>query len=127
MDQNMEEKLTTPPVIIQKEEDRKEIILFGHNILEIPCFRNSFLYGISSGIGGGLLGFLFTSRPKFAMHCGMGTYFNVTIVYWFYCRYKRAVDQFNTSRMQEIFQRVAVMEGTEESPESIVDKELVDV
>ncbi|KAI4479321.1 hypothetical protein M0804_011106 [Polistes exclamans] len=123
----MKEKSTIPSVIIQREEDRKEIILFGRNILEIPCFRNSFLYGISSGVGGGLLGFLFTSRPKFAMHCAMGTYFNVTIIYWFYCRYNRARDEFNAARMQEIFQRAATMEGTDDSPEIIVDKELVDV
>ncbi|KAF7385782.1 hypothetical protein V1477_001616 [Vespula maculifrons] len=94
---------------------------------EIPCFRNSFLYGISSGIGGGLLAFLFTSRPKLAMHCAMTTYFNVTIAYWFYCRYTRDRDHFNAIRMQDIFQNVAVMEGTEEGPEIVIDKELIDV
>ncbi|KAL2731430.1 hypothetical protein V1478_004975 [Vespula squamosa] len=94
---------------------------------EIPCFRNSFLYGISSGIGGGLLAFLFTSRPKLAMHCAMATYFNVTIGYWFYCRYTRDRDHFNAIRMQDIFQNIAVMEGAEEGPEIVIDKELIDV
>ncbi|XP_035740438.1 cytochrome c oxidase assembly protein COX20, mitochondrial-like [Vespa mandarinia] len=123
----MQNDSSAPTAIVQREEDRKPVIIFGRNIAEIPCFRNSFLYGISSGIGGGLLAFLFTSRPKLAMHCTMATYFNVTIGYWFYCRYTRDLDHFNAIRMQDIFQNAAVLEGTEEGPEIVIDKELVDV
>lgn len=123
----MQNDLNAPAAIVQREEDRKPLVIFGRDVTKIPCFRNSFLYGISSGIGGGLLAFLFTSRPKFAMHCAMATYFNVTVGYWFYCRYTRDLDRFNAIRMQDIFQNAAVMEGSEEGPEIVIDKELVDV
>lgn len=38
----------------QIDEERKHLVIFGRDVSEIPCFRNSFLYGIGSGIGTGL-------------------------------------------------------------------------
>lgn len=61
--------------------------LFGRDISQIPCFRNSFLYGIGGGIGIGLLTFLGTSRTTFSTHVGFGTFFCGTIAYWSWCRW----------------------------------------
>ena len=36
------------------DEERKHLYVFGRDVSEIPCFRNSFLYGISGGFGLGL-------------------------------------------------------------------------
>lgn len=38
----------------QIDEERKHLLLFGRDVSEIPCFRNSFLYGIGGGVGTGL-------------------------------------------------------------------------
>ncbi|XP_008487154.2 cytochrome c oxidase assembly protein COX20, mitochondrial-like [Diaphorina citri] len=61
---------------------RKDIYIFGRNLNEIPCFRNSLLYGISSGLGVGLGTFLFTSNGRKALHYGFGSYLGVTWIYW---------------------------------------------
>lgn len=36
------------------DEQRKHLFILGRDVSEIPCFRNSFLYGISGGFGMGL-------------------------------------------------------------------------
>lgn len=53
---------------------------------EIPCFRNSYLYGLSGGIGIGLLTFMGTSRSMFSMHVGFSSFVVGTMSYWFWCR-----------------------------------------
>jgi cytochrome c oxidase assembly protein subunit 20 len=85
------------------DEQRKNLTIFGRNVSEMPCFRNSFLYGIGSGLGMGLgkfcqliynpiiyddvIGtFMYTSRPAFSSHVAYGTFFSTTLFYWFYCR-----------------------------------------
>ncbi|XP_012288683.1 cytochrome c oxidase protein 20 homolog [Orussus abietinus] len=77
---------------IIKEADSKPLILFGRDVRRIPCFRDSFLYGISSGLGGLLTAFLFTSRGQLSCHIGMGTFVCVTLGYWTQCRYERLKD-----------------------------------
>lgn len=36
------------------DEDRKHLFILGRDVSEMPCFRNSFLYGIGGGFGTGL-------------------------------------------------------------------------
>ncbi|XP_030370462.1 cytochrome c oxidase assembly protein COX20, mitochondrial [Scaptodrosophila lebanonensis] len=95
------------------EEPSKSFIIFGRDIAQIPCFRNSFLYGISGGIGIGLLTFLGTSRPHFSTHVGFGSFFCGTIVYWFGCRYQWSVRRFEQRQLQEAMRQQAMYEGTE--------------
>lgn len=61
-------------------------MLFGRDVSKIPCFRNSFLYGIGGGFAGGLLTFLLTSRPQLSTHSAMGVFTCVTFGYWAQCR-----------------------------------------
>lgn len=60
--------------------------IFGRDVSKIPCFRNSFLYGISGGVGAGFVAFMTTSRPPLSMHIGMGIFAVTTVCYWFPCR-----------------------------------------
>ena len=36
------------------DEERRHLHIFGRDVSEIPCFRNSFLYGIGGGFGSAL-------------------------------------------------------------------------
>lgn len=115
-----------PAATIIKKDESNTYILFGRDIAAIPCFRNSFLYGISGGIGGGLLTFLFTSRPKVSMHTAMAVYVNVTIGYWFYCRYTRFADKYKKMKLEAEIDEFLIYEDTDEQP-SLKEKELINV
>ena len=56
---------------------------FGKELSEIPCFRNTFLYGILTGIGSGLGFFLFTSRTKRSCDVGVGSFVVTSLAYWY--------------------------------------------
>ncbi|XP_014251362.1 cytochrome c oxidase protein 20 homolog [Cimex lectularius] len=89
---------------------------------DIPCYKNSLLYGISSGIGGGLIYFLFTSKVKHACHASIATHTVVTLSYWTYCRYKWEEDRKKAEMMTEYLRQYIIREGTEqnEDKESVV-------
>lgn len=86
--------------------------IFGRDIAQIPCFRNSFLYGIGGGVGAGFLTFMGTSRPKLSSHTAFGTFFAVTFVYWFSCRYTFSKKKFEYNQLQVAMKRQAIYEGT---------------
>ncbi|XP_014218861.1 cytochrome c oxidase protein 20 homolog [Copidosoma floridanum] len=88
--------------------------MFGRNPMEVPCFRTTFFYSISSYIGVGLLTFLFTSKPALSSHVGMGSFVAVTLGYYSFCRYQFAYQKFNSEKLQELLHKAAVMEGVEE-------------
>uniref|UniRef100_A0A1A9VR22 Cytochrome c oxidase assembly protein COX20, mitochondrial n=1 Tax=Glossina austeni TaxID=7395 RepID=A0A1A9VR22_GLOAU len=90
-------------------EQRWGLSLFGRDISEIPCFRNSFLYGIGGGVGAGLLTFLSTSRTTFSTHVGFGTFFAGTLVYW----YQWSLHRFEYAKLQEGLRNKALYEGTD--------------
>lgn len=62
------------------------MFIFGRDVSQIPCFRNSFMYGVSSGLGAGFITFMSTSRGKLSMHVMMSAFTLVTMGYWFTCR-----------------------------------------
>ncbi|XP_022900111.1 cytochrome c oxidase assembly protein COX20, mitochondrial [Onthophagus taurus] len=101
----------------------KAIILFGQDITKIPCFRNSFLYGISGGLGCGLMYFMFTSKPLMASHCAVASFGVITISYWAHCRYNYSKARFEMLRLQKLLQQHAMYEGTEAEKE--LDKKLI--
>lgn len=124
----------------------QSLVIFGRDVSQIPCFRNSFLYGIGSGIGGGLLTFLFTSRPSVSLHSCMGIYTVVTLAYWTQCRliavnfemisrwilkllpfsrYNWSKTKFEYSQMKKGMQQHAMYEGTELEKEVIQKSESV--
>ncbi|XP_019526211.2 cytochrome c oxidase assembly protein COX20, mitochondrial [Aedes albopictus] len=95
----------------------KGIVLFGKDLSQIPCFRNSFLYGISIGIGVGFLAFLKTSRPQLSSHIGFGSFCGTVLCYWFPCRYKWSKDEKEAEMLQRLMQQHVMLEGTEKERE----------
>ncbi|KAG5676846.1 hypothetical protein PVAND_006653 [Polypedilum vanderplanki] len=117
MDKTEDKDKKKPPKINwdeldERDENRKHLYIFGRDVAEMPCFRNSFLYGIAGGIGTGLGTFMFTSRPGFSTHIGYGTFFFTTLIYWFGCRYNYSNTKFQYSKMKTAMKQQAVFEGT---------------
>ncbi|XP_063923130.1 cytochrome c oxidase assembly protein COX20, mitochondrial [Zophobas morio] len=105
---------------LEKPPPDKSLIIFGRDVSKIPCFRNSFLYGIYGGLGLGLGHFMFKSRPLAACNFAVYSFCGVTLVYWIQCRYKYSQMKFQMLQMQELLRRQTVFEGTH------VEKELDD-
>ncbi|XP_037777168.1 cytochrome c oxidase assembly protein COX20, mitochondrial-like [Penaeus monodon] len=94
-------------------EANKEASLMGRNLSEVPCFRETFLYSITSGLGSGLANFMLTSRVQRSVQVGLGVYTCVTLGYWSYCRYNYSQQKFNMGQLQVAMQKQALLEGTE--------------
>ncbi|CAG0903321.1 unnamed protein product, partial [Darwinula stevensoni] len=58
-----------------------QLYIFGRDVTQIPCFRNSFLYGIGGGIVAGLATFLLTSRIKLSFQVSNYAFFGTTLSY----------------------------------------------
>lgn len=97
------------------EEPHKGIIVFGRDLTKIPCFRNTFLYSISSYFGVSLLTFLFTSRPTFSSHCGFASFVAVTFGYYTNCTINYTKQKFEYGQLQGAWQKYATLEGIEEA------------
>lgn len=94
------------------------LVLFGRDISKIPCFRESFLYGIATGVGVGIAAFLKTSRPMLSQHIGVGTFSITTMVYWSFCRYQWSKQRFDAQLLQDALKDKIMYEGT------VVEREL---
>ncbi|XP_053612801.1 cytochrome c oxidase assembly protein COX20, mitochondrial [Plodia interpunctella] len=100
------------------EEKKQGIVLFGRDLSQIPCFRESFLYGIATGVGFGIAAFIKTSKPMLSQHIGVGTFSMSTLLYWSYCRYHWSKQRFDAQLLQEALKDKILYEGT------VVEKEL---
>ncbi|XP_055642814.1 cytochrome c oxidase assembly protein COX20, mitochondrial [Toxorhynchites rutilus septentrionalis] len=89
------------------------VVLFGRDLSQIPCFRNSFLYGIGTGVATGFLAFLGTSRPQLSSHIGFSGFMATTLCYWFACRYNWSKKETDTQLLQTLIQQQAMYEGTQ--------------
>ncbi|XP_055681791.1 cytochrome c oxidase assembly protein COX20, mitochondrial [Lutzomyia longipalpis] len=100
-----------------KEEDdtpsTRSLVIFGRDVSQIPCFRSSFLYGISGGIAGGFATFLLTSRTRLSSHVGMATFCLTTLSYWSHCRYNWSKTRHEYALLQRGMQEHAMYEGTD--------------
>ncbi|KAJ6648173.1 Cytochrome c oxidase assembly protein COX20, mitochondrial [Pseudolycoriella hygida] len=91
----------------------KSLYIFGRDVSKIPCFRNSFLYGMTTGIGVSVGTFMFTSRPQLGMHVGMASFTLTTLFYWFHCRYNFSKAQFEYAKIRKHMKDATIYEGTE--------------
>lgn len=57
-------------------------MFFGKDVSKIPCFRNSFLYGIIGGFAMGISFFMCTSRTLKSTHFGFGSFVVISSTYW---------------------------------------------
>ncbi|XP_074100928.1 cytochrome c oxidase assembly factor COX20 lethal (3) 87Df [Cotesia typhae] len=103
----MEEATDTATVTTNK----KNLIIFGRDVAKIPCFRSSWLYGIYSGFGCGILTFMFTSRTPLASHVAIGSTFGVTLVYFSVCRYRFAKDDMMVKQLRVYMKDSMDLEG----------------
>lgn len=99
---------------LEKEEEllRRELVVFGKDLGNVPCFRNSFLYGISGGFGTGIVTFALSSKIKTATKTGFYSYVGITLSYWIYCRYNYTMTKFKYTQLKHAMDRSARMEGT---------------
>ncbi|XP_003744752.1 cytochrome c oxidase assembly protein COX20, mitochondrial [Galendromus occidentalis] len=87
------------------------------NVEWIPCMRTSFLTGISSGLGAGILFFLFTSRSSQSVSVGATVNLVVTLGRYFQCRWDRSQSAFEARKMKHALTTMSELRGTEEDPE----------
>ncbi|XP_067627995.1 cytochrome c oxidase assembly protein COX20, mitochondrial [Eurosta solidaginis] len=102
-----------PDTLPIDEAPHKELKIFGHDVSQIPCFRNSFLYGIGGGMGMGVLTFLGTSRTRLSTHVAFGSFFFGTMGYWLVCRYQWSKKRFEYAQLKEAMRRKSTYEGTD--------------
>ncbi|XP_043227551.1 cytochrome c oxidase assembly protein COX20, mitochondrial-like [Amphibalanus amphitrite] len=96
------------------EPGNREVSLHGRQLSSIPCFRQTYLTGIGSGLAAGLTTFMMTSRPRTASHVAFGTFFTTTLGYWFYCRYTFARASFHHRQLKHAMKQHILTEGTDE-------------
>ncbi|KAF5273884.1 hypothetical protein FQA39_LY00999 [Lamprigera yunnana] len=101
-----------------KEASKESLIIFGRDVAQMPCFRNSFLYGISGGIMCGLARFMFTSRTKSATDFAVGSFVFITMSYWVYCRYNYSVIRLELNKTKHYLRQKMLTEGTEYDEEA---------
>ncbi|XP_063700286.1 cytochrome c oxidase assembly protein COX20, mitochondrial [Culicoides brevitarsis] len=114
---SMDLKVDNPvPVkdITDEEEDlpKRSLYIFGTDVSQIPCFRSSWLYGISGGIGIGLITFMRTSRGNFSWNVGVGSLCAITVAYWIPCRYLYSKSAIEYAKLQKGIRAAAVYEGS---------------
>ncbi|XP_053953010.1 cytochrome c oxidase assembly protein COX20, mitochondrial [Anastrepha ludens] len=97
----------------EEEVPRRQLNVFGRDVSQIPCFRNSFLYGISGGIAVGLGTFLGTSRTRLSTHVGFSSFFIGTLGYWLVCRYQWSKRRFEYQQLKEAMLLQGLHEGTD--------------
>ncbi|XP_036323537.1 cytochrome c oxidase assembly protein COX20, mitochondrial isoform X1 [Rhagoletis pomonella] len=97
----------------EEEVPRRQLHVFGRDVSQIPCFRNSFLYGIGGGVAIGVATFLGTSRTRLSTHVGFGCFFTGTLTYWLVCRYQWSKKRFEYQQLQEAMRKQSIYEGTD--------------
>ncbi|XP_055712754.1 cytochrome c oxidase assembly protein COX20, mitochondrial [Phlebotomus papatasi] len=95
------------------EPNHKSLMIFGRDVSQIPCFRQSFLYGISGGIAAGFATFLFTSRTRLSSHAAVAFFCFTTLGYWSQCRYNWSKTKFEYNQLKRGMQEYAMYEGTD--------------
>lgn len=108
-----------------KEEEsilKSKLVVFGTDVGSIPCFRNSFLYGISGGIGAGIVHFAVSSRIQKATRFGFWSYMGITLVYWCQCRYDYTMTKFQYQQLQFAMKENARREGTSQAMPKQLDE-----
>jgi len=87
---------------ISSDEDHKAFMFLGKDVSKIPCFRDSYLYGIIGGFTMGIGYFLFTSRTSRATHVGAGSFVLITTGFWAFCRYNYSVTEKQIESLKTI-------------------------
>ncbi|XP_030412891.1 cytochrome c oxidase assembly protein COX20, mitochondrial [Gopherus evgoodei] len=87
------------------------------DVQNIPCSRESILYGSLGSLAVGLGHFLATSRVRRSFDFGMGGFVLTTLGCWIYCRYNHAKLRIQQRIIQEGMRNKLLYEGSEFDPE----------
>ncbi|XP_050304556.1 cytochrome c oxidase assembly protein COX20, mitochondrial [Anthonomus grandis grandis] len=112
------------------EKPDKSLMIYGRDVSQIPCFRNSFLYGTLGGLGLGLVHFMFTSKVPKSVNYSVYSFSVITMGYWMVCRYNYSKLKFELTRTQELLRDRIATEGTEQEyfqPEKVEVVEVLEV
>ena len=99
----------------EPEEERKGFMFNGHDLSKVPCFKNSFMYGIGSGTLVGVVYNLALSRNPFKL--AFATYGVVTFGYFFVCRYNYRMSEAELKKIRHAMRQRPFIEGTEKDQE----------
>ena len=106
------------------DEPRRGFMFNGTDLSKVPCFKNSFMYGIGSGTMVGVFYNLAFSRNPFKL--AFATYACVTFGYFGVCRYQYRQSEAEMKKIRHAMQARTYLEGTEEAEKwaenAVVDK-----
>ncbi|XP_067844723.1 cytochrome c oxidase assembly protein COX20, mitochondrial [Heptranchias perlo] len=86
------------------------------DVQNIPCARDSVLYGSAGAVIAGLGHFLATSRVKRSFDFGVGSFLLTTLGTWMFCRYQNAKLRIQHRMVQEGVKNKVMFEGTKMDP-----------
>ncbi|XP_006879909.1 PREDICTED: uncharacterized protein LOC102857712 [Elephantulus edwardii] len=96
----------------------KSFKLLGNlDVQNIPCARDSVLYGSLGSVVAGLGHFLLTSKIRRSCDVGVGGFILVTLGYWFHCRYNCAKLRIQERITREGIKNKILYESTHLDPE----------
>uniref|UniRef100_A0A674GKK7 Cytochrome c oxidase assembly protein COX20, mitochondrial n=2 Tax=Taeniopygia guttata TaxID=59729 RepID=A0A674GKK7_TAEGU len=99
-------------------EPEKSFKLLGFlDVKNIPCARDSVLYGSLGSLVMGLGHFLATSRVRRSCDVAVGSYICTMLGYWFYCRYNLAQQRIRQRMLKEGMKNRMLFEGSYLDPE----------
>lgn len=101
----------------------RKLVILGTDVGSIPCFRNTFLYGICSGFGAGIAHFAFFSKVTNATRCGVWSFAGVSLSYWIFCRYTYSVTRFKYKQLKYALKSKLEVTGTSKDFDSSLDIE----
>ncbi|MEJ1270435.1 cytochrome c oxidase assembly protein COX20, mitochondrial isoform X1 [Cricetulus griseus] len=100
------------------EPEKKSFKLLGIlDVENIPCARESILYGSLGSVVAGLGHFLVTSRIRRSCDVGVGGFMLVTLGCWFHCRYNFAKQRIQERIAREGIKNKILYESTHLDPE----------
>ncbi|XP_072293025.1 cytochrome c oxidase assembly protein COX20, mitochondrial [Eucyclogobius newberryi] len=100
-----------------EDADKKGFKLFGIlDVQNVPCARESLLFGAGSALAAGLLHFLTTSRVRRSYDVGFAGFFVTTLGSWFYCRINNAKLRVQERVIQQGLRNKVVYQGTSLDP-----------
>ncbi|NXI18508.1 COX20 protein, partial [Irena cyanogastra] len=99
-------------------EPGKSFKLLGFlDVKNVPCARESVLYGSLGSLVMGLGHFLATSRVRRSCDVAVGSYICTMLGYWFYCRYNLAQQRIRQRMLKEGMRNRILFEGSYLDPE----------
>uniref|UniRef100_A0A493T780 Cytochrome c oxidase assembly protein COX20, mitochondrial n=1 Tax=Anas platyrhynchos platyrhynchos TaxID=8840 RepID=A0A493T780_ANAPP len=87
------------------------------DVKNVPCARESVLYGSVGSLVVGLGHFLATSRVKRSCDFAVGGFICTMLGYWFYCRYILAKHRIRQRMLKEGMRNKILFEGSSFDPE----------